>query len=486
MGTELAIYFMKHGLRDGKDLVEFIKAEGAKFVDLKFVDPFGRLQHMTVPAHEITPEVVDEEGIGFDGSSIRMWQGIEESDMLVFPDPSTAFVDPFFKEKTISVIVDIYDPITREPYWKDARRIAKNAEEYLKQTGIADRAIFGPELEFFIFDSVIYDQGAHFAYYEIDSEEGIWNSGRKVDGKNLGYKIKHKEGYFPAPPFDTLTDVRNEIVEILESIGIEVEVHHHEVATAGQGEIDIRADTLVRMADKAIILKYVVKNVARRYGKVATFMPKPIYGDNANGMHTHQSLWKGDKPLFAGDKYAGVSELCMYYIGGILKHGRALCGITNPTTNSYKRLVPGFEAPINLAYSQRNRSAAVRIPMYSPSPKAKRIEVRFPDPSCNQYLAFAAMLMAGLDGIEKKIDPGEPLDVNIYKLPPEVLAKVPKTPANLDEALTELEKDKDFLTKGGVFPEKFLEEYINWKRENEVKEFYARPTPWEFSAYFDV
>ncbi len=469
--------------QDTKELMEFIKSSGAKFIDLKFVDPFGRLQHLTIPADKITPEIVEEEGIGFDGSSIRMWQSIHESDMLLFPDPKTAVIDPFFKEKTISMIANIRDPITHEPYYKDVRTIAQKAEEYLKETGIGNSTLFGPELEFFIFDSMSCDEGTNYSFYRIDSEEGAWRSG---DEDSKGYKIKYKEGYFPAAPFDTLTDIRNEICLILESMGIEVEVHHHEVATAGQGEIDIKARPLVEMADNAILLKYVLKNVAKKYGKTATFMPKPLFGDNGNGMHTHQSIWKNGKPLFAGEKYAGLSEIALWYIGGIIRHGRALCAFTNPTTNSYKRLVPGFEAPINLAYSQRNRSAAVRIPMYSPSPKAKRIEVRFPDPSANPYLAFAAMLMAGIDGIENKINPGEPLDTDIYKLPPEILQKVPKTPADLEEALEELKKDYTFLTKGGVFPEKFIHEYIEWKYEKEIKEYISRPTPWEFLNYYDV
>lgn len=474
---------LKQRPRDTKDFMEMIKKEGARFVDLKFVDPFGRLQHLTVPAEKITPEVIDEEGIGFDGSSIRMWQSIHESDMLLFIDPKSAVVDPFFKEKTISVMVNVKDPITHEAYYKDTRYIAQKAEEYLKETGIGDSTLFGPELEFFIFDSVSFGESARYSFFEFDSEEAPW---RMEDKDSKGYKIKHKEGYFPAPPFDTLTDIRNEVSLILEEMGIEVEVHHHEVATAGQGEIDIKARPLTEMADNAILLKYVLKNVAKKYGKTVTFMPKPIFGDNGNGMHTHQSIWRNGKPLFAGEKYAGLSELAMHYIGGVLKHARAICAFSNPTTNSYKRLVPGFEAPINLAYSQRNRSASIRIPMYSASPKAKRIEVRFPDPSCNPYLAFAAMLMAGIEGVEKKINPGEPLDTDIYKLPPEILAKVPKTPENLQEALEELKKDHDFLTKGGVFPKKLIEEYISWKYEKEVKEYISRVTPWEYINYFDV
>lgn len=474
---------VKQRPRDTKDFMDMIKSEEAKFIDLKFADPFGRLQHLTVPADKITPEVVDEEGIGFDGSSIRMWQSIHESDMLLFIDPKSAVVDPFFKEKTISVMVNVKDPITHEAYYKDTRYIALKAEQYLKETGIGNSTLFGPELEFFVFDTVSFGEAPNYSFFRIDSEEAPW---RMQDEDSRGYKIKHKEGYFPAPPFDTLTDLRNEVSLVLEEMGIEVEVHHHEVATAGQGEIDIKAKPLTEMADNALLLKYVLKNVAKKYGKTVTFMPKPMFGDNGNGMHTHQSIWKDGKPLFAGEKYAGLSELAMRYIGGVLKHAKAICAFSNPTPNSYKRLVPGFEAPINLAYSQRNRSAAIRIPMYSTSPKAKRIEVRFPDPSCNPYLSFAAMLMAGIEGVEKKFNPGEPLDTDIYKLPPEILAKVPKTPESLQDALEELKKDHEFLIKGGVFPKKFIEEYIDWKYEKEVKEYISRVTPWEYINYFDV
>lgn len=474
---------LKKRPRDTKDFMEMIEKEGAKFVDLKFTDPFGRIQHITIPAERITPQVIEEEGIGFDGSSIRMWQSIHESDMLLFIDPKTAVVDPFHKEKTLSVMANIRDPITLEPYYKDTRYIAQKAEEYLKETGIGDYALFGPELEFFVFDTASFGEGPNYSFFKFDSEEAPW---RMQDENSRGYKIKHKEGYFPASPFDTLTDFRNEVSLILEEMGIEVELHHHEVATAGQGEIDIKAAPLTEAADNAVLFKYVLKNVAKKYGKTVTFMPKPMVGDNGSGMHTHQSLWKDDKPIFAGEKYAGLSDLAMHYMAGILRHARAICAFTNPTTNSYKRLVPGFEAPINLAYSQRNRSASIRIPMYSTSPKAKRIEVRFPDPSSNPYLAFAAMLMAGIDGIEKKMNAGEPLDTDIYKLPPEILAKVPKTPESLQEALEELKKDHDFLTKGGVFSKKFIEEYIEWKYEKEVKEYMSRVTPWEYINYFDV
>ena len=472
--------------RDGKDVLELASEIGAKFLDLKFSDPFGLLQHFSVPISEISEETFSE-GLGFDGSSIRMWQSIHESDMLAVPDPKTAVPDPFYKYPTLSVFCDIYDPITREPYWKDTRFIAKKAEMYLKSTGIADSTLFGPEAEFFIFDSIEYDESNNFSYYRIDSVEGFWNTGKSSDGeKNLGYKLRNKEGYFPAPPHDTLTDVRNEVVEILEKMGIKVEVHHHEVASAGQGEVDMKALPLVEMADTLLIFKYVLKNVARKHGKVATFMPKPIFGDNANGMHVHQSLWKGGKPLFAGEKYGGVSELTLWYIGGIIKHAKSFCAFTCPTVNSYRRLVPGFEAPINLAYSARNRSAGIRIPMYSPSPTAKRIEVRFPDPICNPYLAFSAMLLAGIDGIIKKIDPGPPLDKDIYKLPPEILSKVDSTPPTLLDAIEALKKDNDYLLKGDVFAQQFIDDWVEWKMEKEIKESLLRPTPWEFKMYFDA
>lgn len=473
-------------VRDAKDALEVAKDIGAKFVDLKFMDPLGLVQHITVSAKQLSEELF-EEGVGFDGSSIRMWQPIHFSDMLIVPDPKTAREDPFFKESTISFICNIYDPITREPYFKDPRYVAQKAENYMKSTGIANLALFGPEAEFFIFDTVRYDEGANLSMYEIDSVEAWWNKGKPEDvgGRNLGYKIRHKEGYVPASPIDTLTDIRNEIAMLLEKVGIEVEVHHHEVATAGQGEIDKKAKPLVEMGDAMLWFKYIVKNVARKYGKVATFMPKPVFGDNGSGMHVHQSLWKDEKPLFAGDRYAGLSELALNYTAGILKHAKSICAICCPTTNSYRRLVPGFEAPINLAYSSRNRSAGIRIPMYSPSPRQRRIEVRFPDPSCNPYLAFSAMLMAGLDGVLRKLDPGEPLDKDIYKLPPEELAKVESTPATLWDALRALEADHEYLTKGDVFTEEFIKEWIEWKFEKEVKEVLARPTPYEFMLYFD-
>ncbi len=467
-----------------ENVFRLIEKHNVKMVDLKFMDLPGQWQHFSVPVHELT-EKSFEEGFGFDGSSIRGWKSINESDMLVIPDPTTAFIDPFIEVPTISLICDVYDPVTREKYERCPRYIAQKAEAYLKSTGIADTAYFGPELEFFIFDDVRFDQNTHEGYYYIDSIEGQWNSGRD-EKPNLAYKPRYKEGYFPVPPTDTLNDIRNEMVLLMEQCGLEIEAQHHEVATGGQCEIDFRFSTLVRCADNVLIFKYIAKNVARRHKKTATFMPKPLFGDNGSGMHCHQSLWKDGQPLFYGNGYANLSEIALYYIGGILKHAPALCAFTNPTTNSYKRLVPGFEAPVNLAYSQRNRSAAVRIPVYSSSPKAKRIEVRFPDGSCNPYLAFSAMLMAGLDGIINKIDPGEPLDKDIYALPPEELKNIPSTPGSLEEALKALEKDHDFLLRGDVFTEDLIEAWIKYKWEKEVNPMRMRPHPYEFVLYFDV
>jgi len=467
-----------------KEVLEFAKKNNAVMVDFKFIDFPGVWQHFSVPINELEEETF-EEGVGFDGSSIRGWQAIHASDMLIIPDPATAIMDPFRKYPTLSLICNIVDPITKEPYTRDPRHIAQKAVQYLKSTGIGDTAYFGPEAEFFILDDIRYDQNAHSGYYFVDSKEGIWNSGRE-EGPNLGYKPRHKEGYFPVPPTDSLEDIRTEMVTIMQQCGIEVEAQHHEVATAGQGEIDMRFAPLVEQADRLMLFKYIVKNVARKHGKTATFMPKPVFGDNGSGMHTHQSIWKKGEPTFAGNGNAGLSEIALYYIGGILKHARALAAITNPTTNSYKRLVPGFEAPVNLAYSARNRSAAVRIPMYSPSPKAKRIEVRFPDPSCNPYLAFAAMLMAGIDGIENKIDPGEAMDKDLYELPPEELAKVPQIVGSLEDALDELERDHEFLLKGNVFTEDALQTWIEYKRTNEVDALRLRPHPYEFFLYFDI
>ncbi len=467
-----------------KEVVKFAKENKARVVDLRFMDFIGTWQHFSVPISQLSEEIF-EEGLGFDGSSIRGWQGIQESDMLVIPDAQTAIMDPFTEVPTLTLICNVVDPITREPYSRDPRNIARKAEAYLKSTGEGDVAYFGPEPEFFILDDIRYSQEADHGFYFVDSIEGTWNSGRD-ECPNLGHKPRHKEGYFPVPPSDSCQDIRTEMSLLMESVGIEVECHHHEVATAGQGEIDMRFDSLVRMADKLMWYKYIVKNVAKKWGKTATFMPKPIFGDNGSGMHTHQSIWKDGKPVFAGDRYAGLSETALYYIGGILKHARALNAFCNPSTNSYRRLVPGFEAPINLAYSQRNRSAAVRIPMYSPSPKSKRVEVRFPDPSCNGYLAFAAMLMAGLDGIENKIDPGEPLDKDIYALTPEELAQVPSACGSLEEAIEELKRDHEFLLKGDVFTQDVIDTWIDYKTEREIKEIRLRPVPYEFFLYYDI
>ena len=466
-----------------KDVVKFSGENNAKMVDLKFLDFIGIWQHFTIPVSELKEEIF-EEGLGFDGSSIRGWQPIHASDMLVVPDPSTAVMDPFMEEATLSLICDIIDPITRETYSRDPRSIAKKAELYLKSTGIADTAYFGPEPEFFIFDDIRFDQHGNHGFYYIDSIEGRWNSGRE-EGPNLGYKPRYKEGYFPVSPTDSQQDIRTEMCMIMESMGIPVERQHHEVASAGQAEIDIRFNSLLKMGDQLQWFKHIIKNVAYMHNKTVTFMPKPIFGDNGSGMHVHQSLWKGGKPLFAGEEYGGMSKMALYYIGGILKHAKALNAICNPTTNSYRRLVPGFEAPVNLAYSGRNRSASIRIPMYSPSPKAKRIEVRFPDPAANGYLAFAAMLMAGLDGIQNKIHPGDPLDKDIYGLSPEELSKVPSCCGSLEEALTALQNDHEFLMKGDVFTKDVIETWIEYKTTSEVKPMAMRPTPYEFALYYD-
>ena len=467
-----------------QEVLKMVKENDVKMVDLRFMDFPGLMQHFAIPASTLAEDIF-EDGIGFDGSSIRGWQAIHESDMLVIPDPSTALIDPFYKAKTLILQCDIADPITRERYSRCPRHIARKAENYMKSTGIADIAYFGPEAEFFIFDDIRFDQNAHSGYYFIDSDEGIWNSGRE-ENPNLGYKPRHKEGYFPVPPTDSQEDIRAEMVLTMMECGLEIEAEHHEVATAGQAEIDMMFDSLLTMSDKLMLFKYIIKNVAHKHNKTVTFMPKPIFADNGSGMHTHQSLWKDGKPLFAGDKYAGISDMALHYIGGLLKHASALTALCNPTTNSFKRLVPGYEAPVNLAYSSRNRSAAIRIPMYSSSPKAKRVEYRTPDPSCNPYLAFSAMLMAGLDGIQNKIDPGQPLDKNIYDLPPEELAKVPSVPGSLEEALDALENDCDFLFKGDVFTEDVVKTWIEYKRENEVDALRLRPHPYEFFLYYDV
>jgi len=468
---------------DAKSVLEFAKKNQAVMVDLKFMDLPGLWQHFSVPISQLG-EGSFEEGFGFDGSSIRGWQPIHASDMLVIPDPNTAKMDPFMKEPSLSLICNIVDPITKERYTRDPRYVATKADAYLRSTGIADTAYFGPEAEFFIFDDIRYDQNQHCGYYYLDSSEGFWNTGRE-EKPNLGYKPRYKEGYFPAPPEDSLQDLRTEMVMVLQSLGLEIEAQHHEVATAGQAEIDLKYLPLIEMGDALMWFKYVLKNVARRHNKIVTFMPKPIFGDNGSGMHVHTSLWKAGKPLFAGKGYGGLSDLALNFIAGVIRHAPAVCAFTSPTTNSYRRLVPGFEAPINLAYSSRNRSAAIRIPMYSPNPKAKRAEIRFPDPSCNGYLAFSAILLAGLDGIEKKLPAGEPLDKDIYGLTPEELKGVPSTPASLEVALKALEEDHDFLMKGDVFTEDLLEMWIEYKMDKEVSEMRLRPTPWEFALYFD-
>ncbi|AEJ60553.1 glutamine synthetase, type I [Spirochaeta thermophila DSM 6578] len=467
-----------------KELMAFVEREKVEIVDFRFMDFPGLWQHFSIPARELS-EKTFEEGLGFDGSSIRGWQAINESDMLVIPVLESAFLDPFTQHKTLVLICNIHDPVTHEAYTKDPRNIARKAEAYLKSSGIGTTAYFGPEAEFFVFDDIRFDQTVNAGYYYIDSMEGRWNSGRE-ENPNLGYKPRYKEGYFPVPPTDSLQDLRSEMTLILESIGVPIEAQHHEVATGGQCEIDMRFDSLVTMADKLLKYKYAIKNTARKYNKTVTFMPKPLFGDNGSGMHVHVSIWKDDKNLFAGNGYAGLSETALYAIGGILKHAPAILAFTNPTTNSYKRLVPGFEAPVNLAYSSRNRSAAIRIPMYSDSPKAKRIEFRCPDPSCNPYLAFSAILMAAIDGIQNKIDPGQPLDKNIYDLPPEEAAQVPQTPGSLREALKALEEDHDFLLKGDVFTEDVIETWISYKMQNEVLAVETRPHPWEFALYYDI
>ncbi len=466
-----------------KSVLALAKKQGAKMVDVKFVDTFGTWQHFSLPISELTEEVFDE-GYGFDGSSIRGWKSIEASDMLALPDPETAFLDPFCAVPTLSLTCSIAETGTKELYTRDPRGIARRAEKYLRSTGLADAAVFGPEAEFFIFDNVQFDARCNGTFYSVDSEEAIWNSGRE-EAPNLGYKIRHKEGYFPVAPHDTQQDLRTEMCLVMEELGMKIERQHHEVATGGQAEIDFRFDTLVRTADHMMLYKYVIKNVARRHGKTVCLMPKPLFGDNGSGMHTHQSLWKNGRPLFAGKEYAGLSQMALYYIGGILKHAKALCAICSPTTNSFKRLVPGYEAPVNLAYSARNRSAAIRIPTYSENPKTRRIEYRPPDAAANPYLCFAALLLAGLDGVLNKIEPGEPMDKNMYELPPEDLKKIPQVPSSLGEALDLLEKDHEFLLKGDVFTADFLEMWVAAKRK-EVDALRLRPHPYEFHLYYDV
>ena len=468
-----------------QEVLALAREQDLKIVDLRFTDLPGTWQHFSMPIHGLTEDLF-EEGIGFDGSSIRGFQEIQESDMILIPDPTTAFIDPIFEVPTLVIFCDVYDPITRQAYTRDPRYVAKKAEEYLKKTGIADTIYIGPEAEFFLFDHVRYGGDANSAFYFIDSREGWWQSGEELE-PNLGAQIPPKMGYFPVPPTDTMQDVRSKIVLALEGVGVTVEVHHHEVGTAGQGEIDLRFGTLTRMADSMMIYKYMVKNVARQNGLTATFMPKPVFEDNGSGMHTHQSLWKnGESVMFDEAGYAQLSDIARYYIGGLLKHAPALLALAAPTTNSYKRLVPGYEAPINLVYSQRNRSAICRIPVYSKGPKAKRVEFRAPDPSCNPYLCFAGLLMAGLDGIQNQIDPGSPIDKDLYDLPPEEAAKVTNTPGTLGDVLDALEADHEFLLKGDVFTEDILEAYITYKREEEVDPVRIRPHPHEFTLYFDI
>ena len=467
-----------------KEVLEYAKENEAVMVDFKFVDLFGTWQHFTTPLHQLE-ESSFEEGYGFDGSSIRGWQPINMSDMIVKPDPTTAKMDPFTQEPTLSLICNVFDPITHEPYTKDPRYVAQKAVEYLKSTGIADTAFIGPEAEFFVFDDVRYTVDRNIGYFEVDSVEGAWNSAADY-GPNQGYRPKAGGGYFPCAPCDSLMDLRTEMCQVMEEVGITIEAQHHEVATAGQCEIDMKFAPLLDMADQLMWYKYVVKNVAFLNGKSATFMPKPLFEDNGSGMHTHQSLWLEGKPLMAGDGYAGFSQLGLHYIGGIIKHAPAILAFSNATVNSYKRLVPGFEAPTKLAYSSRNRSAAVRIPMYSSSPKAKRLEFRTPDATGNPYLAFSAMLMAGLDGIKNQIDPGEPLDKDIYGLSPEELADIKSVPASLAESVDALASDHEFLLEGGVFTEDLIHSYIDYKRENEIEPAALRPAPIEFDLYYDI
>ena len=476
----------RHYLRNGGETLpepgealEWARGTRAAMVDLKFTDLFGQWQHMTLPIRAFDESAFDE-GLGFDGSSIRGWQGIAESDMLLMPQAETAILDPIAEAPTLSLVCEIVDPLTREPYGKDPRQVARRAEVYLRSTGIADTAYFGPECEFFVFDEVSYELGPNRSHYAVDSPEGYWNSGRP----GLGYTARPKEGYFPPAPHDTLHDLRTQMVLTLERIGIPCEFHHHEVASGGQCEIDLRFESLTRMADQVMTYKYVVKNVARAHGKTVTFMPKPIFGDNGSGMHCHQSLWKEGTPLMADRSgYAGLSSLARSYVGGLLAHAPALLALCAPTTNSYRRLVPGYEAPVNLVYSQRNRSACIRIPMYSESPKAKRIEFRCPDAAANPYLAFSAMLLAGLDGIERGLDPGAPADYDLFE---EAGHDVPQVPGSLAEALDALEADHEFLLRGGVFSEDLIRTWIDWKREHEVDVVRLRPHPAEFALYYDA
>jgi glutamine synthetase len=470
---------------DKKEVTKFAKTNKVEIVDLKFCDFPGLWQHFSIPVSGFSEELFDD-GIGYDGSSIRGFQKIQESDMLLMPDPETAFLDPVTEIPTLSIICNVKDPVTGQSYTRDPRYTAQKAEQYLKSSGVADLSYWGPEIEFYIFDNIRFDQTYNQGFYHIDSIEGFWNSG-DASRQNLGYKPRYKEGYFPVPPMDHMQDLRSQMVRTLEKIGIQVEVHHHEVGTAGQAEIDMRYTTLTRMADQVLMYKYVVKNIALKHGKTVTMMPKPIFMDNGSGMHTHQSLWKnGKNSFFDPNSYGLISDTARHYIGGILKHADALCAFIAPTTNSYRRLVPGYEAPINLVYSQRNRSACVRIPMYSSSEATKRLEFRTPDPSCNPYYAFAAMLMAGLDGIEGNIEPPEPMDKDLYDLEPEERKGVRSVVGSLEAALDALEQDHDFLTKGDVFTQDVIDTWLSYKREREVDAIRLRPHPYEFALYYDV
>jgi glutamine synthetase len=467
-----------------REILALIREKEVRAVDLRFMDFPGLWKHTTIPAEQLT-EATFEEGVGFDASSIRGWQAINESDMLIVPVADTAFLDPFTRDRTLTLICNIQDPLTREDYTRDPRNVARKAVNHMRASRIADAAHFGPGLEFFVFDDVRFDQTASSAYYYVDSSEGAWNSGRE-ERPNLAHKLRPREGYFPCPPSDALHDLRSEMMLVMTECGLKVEAHHHESASGGQGEIDMQHAPLVEMADAVLKYKYIVKNVARRHGKTATFLPKPIFGDAGSGMHVHVSLWKEGRNLFAGSVYAGLSDTARYAIGGLLKHAFALCAFTNPTTNSYKRLVPGFEAPVSLAYSPRNRSAAIRIPVSSARPQTKRIEYRLPDAASNPYLAFAGMLMAMLDGIKNKIDPGPPLDKDIYDLPPEEMSRVPRVPRSLEEALAALESDHEFLLHGDVFTKDVIDTWARYKREREAEEVRVRPHPYEFTLYYDV
>ena len=470
-----------------EDALAFAGEYGVEMVDLKFTDLPGTWQHMQMPLDSLDADDFDA-GLGFDGSSIRGFQQIDESDMLLKPDPKTAIIDPYYAIPTLSLICEVADPLTHEPYSRDPRHIAEKAERHLVRSEIADTCFFGPEAEFFVFDHLAYEQHEHRAFYEIDSGEGFWNTGKAIDGQpNLGHKLRQKEGYFPVPPADSLADLRAEMVMIMRSLGIACEFHHHEVSSGGQGEIDMRFQPLLRMADQMMVYKYVVKNTAARHRKVATFMPKPIFEENGSGMHVHQSLWRdGDTLMFDADGYARLSKLARHYVAGLLAHADALLAFCAPTTNSYRRLVPGFEAPVNLVYSARNRSACVRIPVYSAEPKTKRVEFRTPDPTANPYLAFSALMLAGLDGIERELEPGDPLDEDIYELPAERLATIASVPASLEASLDALEADQEFLLKGGVFTPDVIETYVQYKREAEIDAMRMRPHPWEFALYHDA